>query len=425
MVRPRDDRSGTQFFWMALLLALFYSAYRYPFQISSSGTSPGYSDTPLALQAGKYALFVVFALWRTTQLARIGFRRLSITRSGIFLCICASYLAVHPIILLLNNPDPGRLIDGLFWLAMPLLLIAPTDTEGAPRSLKIDSLTKLFSFFFYVNVVFFVVEVLLLLFFQRLPALSFDDSILVRFGGIWDDPNGHCTFLSFFLPFVIYARTSSWRKFFDLSALTVMVLGTQSVTGVIASLTGFFFSTTLLLFVESNRAAYRRVLMAPLLLLCIFLAMVFTLEPFRTIVNDSFSTYLELKSGSVDGHAKSLELLATTEWLQLLGFEAADAWGESGYANWIVNYGLIYVMIFMSMALVMLFRTVTMIRRHRSNDFRILLCSIFCFQLTYIIGMVNLPLDTVFPANLLFVLLSALPFRSFAPPLNSSLVVAR
>ena len=202
----KADRSGAQFFGALLLLALFYSAYRYPFQISSAGTSPGYSDTPLVLQVGKYALFLAFAFWRTTLLVRMGLKRLSITYDGALLCICAFYLALHPVIALLTDPDPSKLINGLFWLAMPLLLVAPADVDGAPRPIRIEFLGRVLSFFLYANFCFLVLEIILFLFFQRLPALSYDDSILVRFGGIWDDPNGHCIFLSFFMPLAAYSQ---------------------------------------------------------------------------------------------------------------------------------------------------------------------------------------------------------------------------
>ena len=51
------------------MLAFYYLAYRYPLQIGRSLTSPTYTDTPPALQTGKYVLIVAILLIVATAAA--------------------------------------------------------------------------------------------------------------------------------------------------------------------------------------------------------------------------------------------------------------------------------------------------------------------------------------------------------------------
>src|SRR5258708_33838133 len=109
-------------FWVALFIATAYLSYRYPLQINSSTTSQVYSDTPLSLQAGKFALIFLtccisapFLLWKR-------FNRL---QAGIV--ILTAMIFSFPLFNLLAGFE-SRYLEVSFWPLAALVLVSPLNS---------------------------------------------------------------------------------------------------------------------------------------------------------------------------------------------------------------------------------------------------------------------------------------------------------
>ncbi len=202
-----------------------YHAYRYPLRINSTATSPTYSDTQTSLQVGKYALLAaiaagvaLFALsrfpraaWRPTRrdwilaaVAVFAFGRAAFgawrSDSVTALDIVGPIVAVVPIALLAAlwfSLRPGavpRFAGHWLWFAIGLLVLNT-----------------------FVN----VVEILVWKTTGRLPALGYEGG-LVRFGGVWDDPNSSAVYAGALALFLLSGRVDfslRWRLFLGWCAL--------------------------------------------------------------------------------------------------------------------------------------------------------------------------------------------------------------
>jgi hypothetical protein len=178
-------------------VCLLYEAYRYPFQISSTTTSPDYADTPLGLQMGKYVLLGAIAL-----------------------------------VLLLLARLPPALPDKLLALACGWLLYRSLAAVTATGEATTFDVTAPFVFggliavfvpgrigrlaypaaalTVAVHAAMSVVQIVLWATTGRLPALSQPDDAIKRFGGLWDDPNAVGVFSALVLVYLVAERRYEW-----------------------------------------------------------------------------------------------------------------------------------------------------------------------------------------------------------------------
>jgi hypothetical protein len=177
-------------------VAVLYDSYRYPLRINDASTSPTYRNTPLSLQAGKYAvlallavLLVGFALRDRRDLGRL-------RRSDALLLVLGSYALVRSGLAVLSTHSYSSLRVVLpFVCAIPFALVAaPWAAAKAGRSSRFIQAAAAFGGVVVVlDAAVNLVELALWRATGRLPALGYSHG-LVRFGGIWDDPNGTAAF---------------------------------------------------------------------------------------------------------------------------------------------------------------------------------------------------------------------------------------
>lgn len=407
------DRHLTNYLIALLLLSFYYLAYRYPFEISSSTTSPGYSDTPFVLQISKYILFlsivffsfIILALSPSVKLAKISYLILAFYVGIFYLFMTGTFYAG-----ITRNSTYAEMI--IFWLAiLPFLL---SNSYGS-ISIHLTPISRVLLIFVYVSLLYFIVQVLLFIFFGRLPALSYAGSIVVRFGGIWDDPNGLAIMYSFTIPFIYFSKIGNIKKYSIIFLSVIGLLGTQSLTGVIAFSAGLALSTSLLFFVSPNKNFLIKFFVLCFVLF-VLLFLVYIFKDYLTSVRDIFlifEKFLLSKKGSIDDHSSSsTSMFAASDFLTILGVNATEMFGESGYLSLLLNFGIFAIVAYVLILVGVVIRLLYIIKKNKEGaGIEIYYASLF-FTCAYMVGMTNLPYDRSFPMNLFFVIIALLAIHS-------------
>lgn len=378
------DRGATRLLGAALIVAFYYLSYRYPLQINSSTTSPSYSDTPTWLQVAKYGLFallmgagfVYFGVSRSV--AR--FERVRVPPA---ITLLAAFAASWPLAqaALFRRAD---LVETGVFLAYSVLLLAV-----APL-LDVKPLIRITKAFVVLSVVVNVVQIALYVVNGRLPALAYAGTTSIRFGSIWDDPNGFAIVIALLLPI-------AWLSFRRGRVLTVLLLTaslalSQSVTGVVATLTGFAIVWLLQLRLSSSW------LPAFLVVVLVAGAVEFASLSSSPVV----ATFLQGKAGSVQGHLDAITVFRSLQVQQFLGFAPITTPVESGYVDLVGTEGILFAILYVVMLVALAAKS------HRNgmalqkkDPRRGLHFGISAFSIAVIIGLTNLPLHSVFPVNAL------------------------
>lgn len=366
-----------------LLICLYYPLYRYPFKIGDEIVSDGYRDTPLILQVGKYIIIgALTAVLLCGALRRI--RTLPVT--------CMLYVGLIPLLFLPATAHAPTIESGVFWLCGAALIAYPVDSDFAVRSLR---------FFAWFSFAFVAMQITLFLTVGRLPAVSIEDSIAIRFGGPWDDPNGFSIALSLFLPLGWLTLRGFKRLLFALLGLAALLV-TQSLTGITAFIGAVSAGTLVLALL-----GFARVRISSLLLLMILAAAAAGLAVIviaSAMQSGLIDEYMALKSGSIEGHLTGVDVLRSASIENLIGLQPLNRWGEMGYVNWLVNFGAPYTLVHLGLLVAM--AVTAAFRRGPLHT------AAFIFLIAYIAGLANLPLDCVFPVNMLAIILGTLQIAS-------------
>lgn len=394
-------------FALLLVVLLFYNWYRYPFQVSDSGTSVGYQDTPLALKLGKYLLVATLLLGFLPSVARDAGRQGAAAKASSRVWMLAAtgmaYLMAVPLLMGVFYREPMYFDAAASWgFGLAMLLFGPKPGKALrlfPRMLRA---------FGMVSIVFFFVEVLLFLAFGRLPALSYSDSIAVRFGGLWDDPNGFALVWPLIFPLFLSLR---WK--YPLILLGVVIwIATQSMTGVASVAVGGIGAATLVVIVRGKvpRAAVSRLLVSVLAASAVAAVLVTQIDwrPVFGVVSD----FAEMKSGSVEGHLHSIEILNAVNVPAALGFSPVNEVGESGYVNWLANFGVLYLVAALLVVGASVVRLTKAFSRRADGPGGLVLFAALWFLCSCGIGMFNLSLDRIFPINFLATMICGLILKS-------------
>ena len=198
-----------RFLCLCLVLAFYYLSYRYPLQINNSSTSPTYVDTPFLLQIGKYISLLCLCLWFI-----LGECRLRILKRDIPIFVATSFFVCSsPLVAVIAAPHVAEPLFLWEWVGGDLLLVVPLLSMGyGTRVLPtgygtrdhIDTIVRLIWVFLSLSMVWLVLQVVLFMTIGRLPALAYHNSLSVRFGSIWDDPNAFPMMLAVFVPLVLF-----------------------------------------------------------------------------------------------------------------------------------------------------------------------------------------------------------------------------
>jgi hypothetical protein len=375
--------------WVAalLLVGFYYNAYRYPFSINASGTSPTYSDTPLWLSAGKYLLILLVLLYAV--LVRVGSPRPLHVRGPLHV-MGYLYLALMPIAAGVVTGSPELALMGFFFL-VPLVLHL-----FSGWSLSLVRLNRLLAATIYVALAVEAIQVILFLVTGRLPALAYRGSISVRFGSFLDDPNGFGILLCWFIPFAaLYFHGR--RRAIVISLLLLCMLLTQSLTGLGALAV---ISAVLVVWLVSVRPA----LLLPVAVGALGLLLTGGLLAylFREEISLLYMVFMLSKEGSLAGHATSLTAFGDLSVMSILGFEPfVERWEETGYVNVLAYFGVTYLIMYVAMGLNALVRYVEMTRdRYADRHTRAFAVGAIALLMAVYLGNFTLPMIEVYPINL-------------------------
>jgi len=239
--------------------------------------------------------------------------------------------------------------------------------------------------------------VVLLIAFGRLPALAWKGSILVRFGSLWDDPNGFAMVIPLLMGFAYY-RYSGVYRWTVLALLALMLLGTFSITGCLSLALAVLLGAAMVLLRSIAWVRKRDRNMAIALCAALLLAgiVLFALQEYVHMV-------LEAKSGSIEDHMEDYwRMLASYTPGSIVGAELIKP-GEPGWLNLFADLGVVYFLCFLSVTAVSMVRWFMLWTGAEGSDrtMRPLAAGFFMFTAACAVGMSNLPVEDIFPVNLI------------------------
>lgn len=378
---------GRWVLWLSLALCILYDSYRYPLQINSSGTSPTYSDTPFLLNVGKFLLSMpmfAIAAWRCVS-RKFDSKLLMIVLATLF-------LSAYSFFKIFEDGEPAYL-DAFFWMLFSLILALIVD------SVSIQAMNRFFMFLLIYAFGSTAIEVILFITIGRLPALAFDGTYNIRFGGFLDDPNGFAALLFLLLGWS-YWRFKGGSRSAVLFGIVVALLLTQSWTAIF-----FFF---LLILVFGIHVALKHPIAGALTLCLLVFAAVWVLNHGGLqLHSDVLEMLFSAKQGSIEGHS-FLGPEWSANWPGWL-FLGASTYTplESWWAGTVLNFGIPWACVSMILvgSLVLWLRRA---RRNASAAGRPICAGVLLFGYYFAAGSLNLPFPAIFPVNFLFFLLAFL-----------------
>lgn len=372
---------------LLVLLGLYYQWYRYPFQINDSGTSPTYADTPAWISAGKYLLLSAVLGW--ALLWRV--RGPTIRLPHPLTIVAFLFLALVPMAAGVAVGRVELLESGLFFTASLALFAFAGWTVSARR------MDRVLVWAVYLALVVEGIQLILFFAFGRLPALAFANSFLVRFGSFLDDPNSW-GMVGIWLLFYAAYRWTGWRRNLLAGGLFLTLLLTQSLTMVVAFAVVSAVFMTIVIF--SRAATFFRAMTVMVLAISLMTAVFLA---YQAEISTAYRVFMAAKQGSIDAHAEVLHLFNVISPLGLLGVQpSTSAWGESTYANALVNLGLLYPLVFLGVGALAMLRYFRLLRHPgASRESRAFAAGGLAFLLAVYAGSVTLPMMEQFPVNLL------------------------
>jgi hypothetical protein len=413
-LRLRERRSpGAAFLFWTLVLAFYYDWYCYPFKLGSSGTSPTYNDTPGWISAIKYLIFFGLCGRLFLEIVKKG-RRIRARRPwyiaaylsllliplvyGI-LAECGRFLQTEPFFSLSKIPLERIFEIGIFFIAAILLHVLPSQRINFQPVLTLMNVTLV------AYLAFDLLEIGACFWFGRLPAEAYDNSIFVRFGSLMDKPNYFGILTAMFFGFIF---SSEWRyryKILMLILLSIALLLTLSFTAWAAA------AVVCVVYPLATRSwATGRFIAASLLGIVVLLSLGgFLWNSEALSLLDTYHQVIESKSGSVDVHLESIDILRKDFSIaSVVGLEPSyqGTSAESQYVEIAVTEGALYLLLFMFVMLAGLYRCARLLRRKRtSRELRVVASTAFCFLLAILVAGIGLPVMAMFPLNLLTTLM--------------------
>ncbi|MET1121076.1 hypothetical protein ABWU59_19315 [Priestia megaterium] len=401
------DNLWTQYFLGLLLLSFYYLSYRYPLKFNSSDTSFSYSDTPPIFQAGKYAVFagisyIFFALL-------INFKDKTMLTKGItknkwveiFLAI---YIFTISISSFLVSKNDYVLQTGIFFSTLILFYLYPY------QNLNYKKIVVCIRIFIYLSIITEAYQLFNYYVNDRLPALGYPNSISVRFGSIWDDPNAFAMIVSFLLAFIIKDNVSKVTKIILSCSMLTVLFYTLSLTGIGAFLLSFPLGY-FILFLIDNKIIYLRKLLK------IFLYAILIIIIYKFIVEPStfFQEYMSSKQDSIAARKSGFSYF--NEFGSMLGLNTnpLGKYSETSYINLLLNFGIFYLIAYIFICFTSIYRLAKIIKVYKEHVYIQIFYAAFFFMITFMLGMANSPLDTVFPLNLMLVICIILSYTKNLP----------
>lgn len=375
-----------------LIVAFYYLSYRYFLQINSSTTSPTYTDTPPVFQYGKYVLIaaVIYLFVMGIMMLK---NSVSLYKKNIMDLSMSIFLFAMPVFSFFLMNDPYLVQVGLFFGILILYYVAPFE------NINLAKFDKYVMWFIYLAIIIEAYQLYNFFVNDRLPAMGYYNSISVRFGSLWDDPNGFALFIPFLFCFVYFRQMSRFKKFLLLTTLLGMLVLTQSLTGIAAFALAIPIGLLFLALVSKLKRFWK-------LFGLVFVLYGIAASLFFELVYPSafFQHFLHLKQGSIDDHAEGLDVFGNIGLTDLLGLNPKGWIAETGYINLFLNFGIVYGLLFIIIGFSAIIRLSKIIKDNRNKKGVELYIGFYFFIVSFYIAMANLPLETVFPLSLILVI---------------------
>jgi hypothetical protein len=271
--------------------------------------------------------------------------------------------------------------------------------------IRLEKIAKTIQWFIYLSTIINSLQIFLFLGFGRLPALAYKNSISVRFGSIWDDPNAYSLFLSFAIPFLFFSKIKPIFKWFLLLLNLLFLLISQSLTGIASFVVAIIIVKVIALLFPWKREV-RWSLNGPFRYFAISISVLVAVAGLLLIfygydIDNIIKSFMLLKQGSIEGHKGSSDILRDVSFLTLLGLAPIGTFGESGYINRIVNFGLPWFIGSIILMFVSYIKIIIVFKKKYFQSGSEVLYALLFFIPSIAISLINLPFDNVFPINLL------------------------
>lgn len=405
----------TWFVCCNLLLALYYDWFRYPFQIGDSGTSPTYKDTPAWISAGKYLIFLLFCFVILQSISRnrrlVHFHRPLCVLAYIYLCMMgAAYglacgldkICGYSLFLALPQTDLFKVPLDRF-LSLSLFLIAATLLHIIPiKNIDFKPIYTVLRIGLFIYLLADALQILLFVVAGRLPAEGFEGSILVRFGGLMDKPNYFGILIPLFFGVAIRGHSRAFSKVLTITLLSVALVLTLSFTAWVAT----SVSISLYALVSWRHYVSTRVFRTCVIVGLIgFMTITVVWIRYGSSMAELYEDVWSAKSISAEVHQHSIDALPHSFSISnVIGLEPnyVEASEESGYVDTVLIEGCIYLLVYIVIVAYALLRCIVVLRRRpRSQEQFAVTTAAFCFLSASLVSGLSLPIQAMFPLNLL------------------------
>lgn len=353
---------------------LYYYGYRYILRYNDSETSPTYSDTPLVLQIGKYILILlliaIFLLYTFKKKIKIRGRKVLVFMAFLVLILQELYCFI-----IYKNSNQ---------LTFTICLLPPFLMILFNEKINYKALDKSIEIFVYVSILYEILQVLLFVGMKRLPALAYDTGVFtdVRYGSVWDDPNGFGLFTIFLIPYSFYKFKGLKRIIICVLLLGILGL-TFSLTAIAVAVVIAFVAIVASMLKNTKRSLWIYIVTLSVIIVGIIGAL--------TKI-DSFIVFYNSKQGSILGHLESFKLTGFTVY-QFLGVipKAIDA--ESGAIKLLYIGGVLHFVVFFLLSICAIVRLrMLSLKSENPGIYK----AMFWYVLGFLLGCINLPYMYIF-----------------------------
>lgn len=347
------------------ILLIVYNFHRYFFKYNSSGTSPEpYTESPIIWKISKYIILFFLLLFFYIRKKYILYVDRTIILS---LGIVITFIFVN----IFNYLFYDKLFfDELEYLIF-FILLSPLSMIVRDSLFEITDLcNKFYSFSAWVLIVGNIIVFFNYYFFGVIPALSYEGG-LIRFGGLWDDPNGF-GFISVFLCFCVLKL----RMYIASFLLLICVVLTFSFTSYLLFIVSLFY--WMIVKINVIRTDY---LVFSLLILCVFLFIFINFY-------DEITLIYNFKKESLDQHGN----LDSINKMSIPLFTNGLIFHETWYISFFFNYFPISIIV-----ICYCFYTIYEMLFLRPKKF------INYYIFLFLCGCFFIPFFYVFPLNFIFI----------------------
>ena len=386
--------------WLWILSIAQYS-YRYILQVNDPNTSHQYNSTPPLLSAIKYGLLFGFVLYAVVYL---GGRTISVNRTyrALAYLTVSALITLSAVLILRLAFDPGSFeetvtcaVQLIPWMASVFLipLVFKPDHSVSLTLITFERIA------FWIAFPFWVITVVLAIYGLRYPALSYP-GLLIRFGGILDDPNGYACLCLLLLVICCAFRKAAWKT--RAGIYIVMLIATLSVSGYITAVI-ILICLAPSVFLGRFAVSSRLIKICVACVLAIIVAAILgIIVSSNELVNDAIASLYSAKTNSATVHISDLlpdeaTWDASSPFVLLFG---SGGFSENFYWRVLANFGWVGLI---AVVAILCSWTYCALRRVRGWEY-----SVGTWTIGILLGSNGIAYILTFPLNLIYWSLVAL-----------------